>query len=77
MKLVCFGLKCVMKDTYHHIHVMKGCLSLFIDLLVLFPGLASIAGAEDQNSTYPTPKGRFLGKSCPKMIEEVQTSKIA
>ena len=31
MKLVCFGLKGVMKDTYHNIHVMKGCLftSLF------------------------------------------------
>lgn len=40
---------------------------LFIDLLVLLPGLASIAGAGGSiPTTYPTPKGRFLGKSCPK-----------
>lgn len=44
-KLVCFGLKCVMKDTISSYPCNE---RLFIDLLVLLPGLASIAGAEDQ-----------------------------
>ena len=65
MKLVCFGLKCVMKDTYHHIHVMKGCLLTSLFCFQVW----HLLQARRINSHHwnPTPKGRFrTGKSCPK-----------